>query len=123
MSLVLHLHLPGYVNKRNYRYWAPETAQELHQRPLYRDKLTVCWGLRSASAGAFSPYVFEGNEGAAVTVTSERQVDMFRELALRRRGMDLCTVRLQQDGATAPTVRAFDCRARSDTTARHLSSR
>jgi len=27
-----HFHLSGYVHKQNYRYWAPENPQELHQR-------------------------------------------------------------------------------------------
>ena len=30
-----HFHLPGYVNKQNYRYCAPEKPHELHQRPLH----------------------------------------------------------------------------------------
>ena len=34
-----HLHLSGYVNKQNYRYWAPENPQELHQRPPLQRKI------------------------------------------------------------------------------------
>jgi len=55
------------------------------------------------------PYLFEENEGAAVIVTSERYVTMLRnfcEPELRRRGNDLSSVWLQQDGATAHTGRA-----------------
>ena len=36
-----HFHLSGYVNKQNYHYWAPENPQELHQRPLQSERLTV----------------------------------------------------------------------------------
>ena len=33
-----HFHLSDYVNKQNYRYWAPENPQELHQRPLHSER-------------------------------------------------------------------------------------
>ena len=71
-----HFHLSGYVNKQNYRSWAPENAQELHQRPLHSERLTVCCGI--ASFRVLGPYFFEENEGSAVTVTSERHVAMLR---------------------------------------------
>ena len=40
-----HFHLSGYVNKQNYHYWAPENPQELHQRPLHSERLTVWCGI------------------------------------------------------------------------------
>jgi hypothetical protein len=61
----------------------------------------ICWGL--------GPYLFEDNEGAAVTVTSKRYVEMLRnfcEPELRRRAINLSSAWFQQDGATAHTVRA-----------------
>jgi len=67
-----HFHLSGYVNKQNYRYWAPENSQELHQRPLHSEILTVSCGI--ISFGVLGPYFFEDNEGGAVTVTLERYV-------------------------------------------------
>ena len=69
--------------------------------------MTVWCGI--VSFGVLGPCVFEDNEGAAVTVTSERYVTMlriFREPELRRRGIDLSSVWFQQDGATAHTARA-----------------
>jgi hypothetical protein len=36
-----HIHLLGYVNKENYHYWAREYPQELNQRPLHSERLTV----------------------------------------------------------------------------------
>jgi hypothetical protein len=48
-----HFHLPGYVNKQNYHYWAPENPQELHQRPLHSERLTVWCGI--ASFGVLRP--------------------------------------------------------------------
>ena len=58
---------------------------------------------------SFGVLVFEDNEGAAVTVTSERNVAMLRnfcEPGLHRHGTDLSSVWLQQDRATAHTGRA-----------------
>ena len=55
-----HFHLSGYVNKQNYCYWAPENPQELHQRPLHSERLTVWCGI--ASFGVLDPYFFEDNE-------------------------------------------------------------
>ena len=40
-----HFHLSGYVNKQNYHSWAPENPQELHQRPLHSERLTVWCGI------------------------------------------------------------------------------
>jgi len=101
-----HFHLSDYVNKQNYRYLAPEIPQELHQRALHSERLTVLCGI--ASFGVLGPYFFEDEESAAVTVTSERYVAMLRNICepeLRRRGIDLSSVCFQQDGAKAHTAR------------------
>jgi hypothetical protein len=102
---MLHFHLPGYVNNQNYRYRSPKNPHELHQRPLYSDKLTVRCGI--TSFGVLGPYFFEDKEGAGVTVTCERYVEILRnycEPELRRR-IDLSSVWFQEDGATASTAR------------------
>jgi hypothetical protein len=55
------------------------------------------------------PYFFEDNEVAAIPVTSKRYVAMLLSYCkpeLRRREIDLSSVWLQQDGATAHTARA-----------------
>jgi hypothetical protein len=36
-----HFHLSGSVNKQNFRYWANEDPQLLHQRPLHSAHVTV----------------------------------------------------------------------------------
>ena len=75
----------AHMNKQNYHYWAPENPQELHQRPLHSERLTVWCGITS-----FGPYFFEDNEGAAVTVTFEHYVAVLRnfcEPELRCRGI------------------------------------
>ena len=98
-------HLSRYVNKQDYRYWAPENPQELHQRPLHSERLTVCCGI--ASFGVLGPYFFEDNEGAVVTVTYYvAMIRNFCEPELGRRGIDPSSVRFQQVGATAHTARA-----------------
>ena len=97
MTVEAHFHLSGYVNKQNYRYWAPENPHELHQHNLHSERLTVWCGI--ASFGVLGPYFFEDNEGAAVTVTSKRYVAMLRnfcEPEFRRRGIDLSSVWFQQ---------------------------
>ena len=32
-------YLNGFVNKQNYRYWAPHNPREIHQKPLHGEKL------------------------------------------------------------------------------------
>jgi hypothetical protein len=106
ISHVLHFHLPGYVNNQNYRYRAPKNPQQLHQRPLHSDELTIRCGI--TSFWVLGPYFFEDNEGAAATVMTEGHVEMSRivcEPELRRRAIDPPSVRLQQDGATGHTSR------------------
>jgi len=102
-----HFHLSGYVNKQtNLSLLAPENPQELHQRPLHNERLTVWCGI--TSFGVLGPYFFEDNEGAAIIVTSERYVAVlhhFCEPELCRRGIDLSSVWFQQDGAAAHTTR------------------
>ena len=63
------------VNKQNCRFWAAENPRELHQRPLHTAKLSVWCGI--SKVGIVGPYFFE-EEGTAVTVTSERYVEMLR---------------------------------------------
>jgi hypothetical protein len=91
ISHVRHFHLPGYVSNQNYRYWAPKNPHELHQRPLYSEKLTIRCG---SIFGVLGPYFFEDNEGAEVIVTCERYVEMLRNCRQPelRRGLDLSSV-------------------------------
>jgi len=96
MTEEAHFHLSCYVNKQDYCYWAPENPQELISVLSTAKDLTVCCGI--ASFGVLGPYFFEVNEGAAVTVTSERYVATLRnfcEPELRRCGIDLSSVWFQ----------------------------
>jgi hypothetical protein len=36
-----HFHLSGCVNKQNFRCWAEENPQQLHQLPLHSARVTV----------------------------------------------------------------------------------
>ena len=36
-----HFHLNGNVNKQNFCSWSPMNPRQLHERPLYCDKVTV----------------------------------------------------------------------------------
>ncbi|KAE9522082.1 hypothetical protein AGLY_017526 [Aphis glycines] len=63
-----HFHLSGTVNKQNFRYWATENPQEIHQRPLHSPYVTVWCAV--AEFGVLGPYFFEEN-GQKVTVTAD----------------------------------------------------
>jgi hypothetical protein len=100
-----HFLLSGYVNKQNYRHWAAENPQKLPQRPLQSDKLTVWCGI--SSFGVLGPYLFEDNEGAAVTVTSQHRVEILRnfcEQVTSSWNRSLFSM-APKDGATAHTAR------------------
>jgi hypothetical protein len=49
-----HLYLSGYINKQNFRYWAPDNPRKIHQRPLHSSKVTVWCSV--ASFGVVGPY-------------------------------------------------------------------
>lgn len=105
MSDEAHFHLDGFVNKQNYRYWAPTNPRQLHQRPLHSLKVTVWSGV--FSEGIIGPYFFE-DAGSTVTVTSARYVEMLNTFLgpeLQRRGVEVSQLWFQQDGATAHTAR------------------
>lgn len=107
MSDEAHFHLNGMVNKQNCRYWASENPRELHERPLHSPKVTVWCAI--GKAGIIGPYFFEDNDGNAVTVNSERYIQMIKNFflpELRRKRMHIRRVWFQQDGATAHTARA-----------------
>ncbi|KDR18551.1 hypothetical protein L798_07370 [Zootermopsis nevadensis] len=100
------IHLRGYVNKQNFRYWAEENPCLLHQSPLNSQKVTVWCGL--SSFGILGPYSFEDNNGHAVTVSVERCAAMLNEFLLpelRRRHNDIRLVWFQQDGTTSHMAR------------------
>lgn len=79
MSDEAHFHLPGYVNKQNFRYWSGENPQELHQKPLHSAKVTV-WCVM-CSTGIISPFFFLMK---AVTVNAERYSEMLRTFFIPR---------------------------------------
>jgi len=69
-----HFHVSGFVNKQNFRYWSQANCQELHEKPLHSQKMTV-WCAMSAS-GIIGPYFFENVAGNAVTVNVDRYVEI-----------------------------------------------
>lgn len=107
MSDEAHFHLSGYVNKQNFRYWAQGNPAQLHQRPLHSTKVTV-WCAVSCH-GVIGPYFFEDERGTAVTVTSERYVNMLETFLAPRLhtfpNLDIQHTWFQQDGATSHTAR------------------
>lgn len=99
-----HFHLNGHVNTQNCRYWCRENPKKKHQRPLHSPKVTV-WGAMSAS-GIIGPFFFEDHQGRAVTVNSQRYVDMLQTFltpALQEFEGYTQDTWFQQDGATCHT--------------------
>ena len=115
-----HFHLSDYVNKQNCRYWAPVNPQQLHQRPLHSEGLTVSCGI--ASFGVLGPYVFEDKESAADTVTYERYVAMLRnfcESEVRRRAIDSLLSTVSARWSNSPHSKGIDeCCAENVSTTR-----
>lgn len=101
-----HFHLNGTVNKQNFRYWASDNPQVIHERPLHSPKLTVWCAV--SQLGVIGPYFFEEG-GVTSTVTSDRYVSMLSnfvhpkiEEIVETEG--LADLWFQQDGATAHTA-------------------
>lgn len=62
----IHLHIEGYVNKQQFRYWNVRNPRHMHQETLHKPKVTV-WYAISASV-IVSPYFFKNQHGQTVTV-------------------------------------------------------
>lgn len=70
----IHFHLNGHVNKQNCRYCGATNSKHKRKRPLDLPKVTV--GAAMSAWGIIGPYFFKGARGNAVTVNSERYVQM-----------------------------------------------
>ena len=69
MSDEANFPLHSTVNKQNFQYWSAANPHELHQHPLYDQKVTVecaVW-----SRGVTGQYFFEDADEQAITVTSK----------------------------------------------------
>lgn len=105
MSDEAHFHLSGFVNKQNFRYWAPENPQRIHEKPLHSVKVTVWCAI--SSRAILGPYFFEDENGRSVTVNTLRYVNMlenFLQPQLARNPV-YENMFFQQDGATCHTSR------------------
>lgn len=99
-----HFSLGGYVNKQNCRIWGSENPHSIVEVPLHPQKVTVWCALWSG--GVIGPYFFEDDQGATVTVNSERYGRMLTDFFWHEiEGMDLADKWFQQDGATSHTTR------------------
>lgn len=101
-----HFHLDGYVNKQNYRYWAPNNPHNKHSKSLHTQKVTVWCAISGSSI--IGPYFFEDAVGRSVTVSSVNYCEMIQNFFLPR--LQNCpfvnrNTWFQQDGATAHTAR------------------
>ena len=92
------------MNKQNFRFWARENPQNLHEKPLHSERVTVWCAMTSSCV--IGPYFFEDDQDAAVTVTAERYNNMLNEYFLPElHRLQLTDMWMQQDGATSHTAR------------------
>lgn len=95
-----HLHMSGFMNKQNCRYWAPNNPHECQQRLPHNANVTVWCSI--SSHGITGPHFFKNEGGHTVTVDTE-WYKVILETFLQN-GLHPCQVDLvcfQQDGATA----------------------
>ena len=100
-----HFHVSGFVNKQNFRYWSQANPRELHEKPLHSQKVTVLCAM--SASGIIGPYFFQNEAGNAVTVNTDRYVEMLQNFftpQLARFPVNENTL-FQQDGATSHTAR------------------
>jgi hypothetical protein len=103
MSDEAHFQPSGVVNKQNCRYWSPQNLNELREKPLHSERVTVRCSV--SSQAVIGPFFFEDNEGKATTVTAARYMHMI-ETFLRNQLTRFPSITwFQQDGATAHTAR------------------
>ena len=96
-----HCLLSGHINKQNMHCWSQAHPHEHTNQPLSQEKVTVWCAI--GRNGVIGPYFFEGENGNQVTVDTDRYIALVRTKfipALRRkRGVDMNSVKYQQDGA------------------------
>jgi hypothetical protein len=69
-----HFELSDVVNKQSCRYSSPQNPNELHEKPLQSERVTVWCSV--SSQGVIGSFFFEDNEGKATTLTAARYVHM-----------------------------------------------
>ncbi len=94
-----HFYLNETVNKQNCRYYAVENPQNIVEKPLHSERITVWCGV--AEWRIVGPYFF------TQTVNTERYVEMLRSFLVPqlKRRRKLSRTFFQQDGATCHTSR------------------
>jgi len=102
MSDEAHFTLSGSVNSQNYRYYAEENPQIIHEEPLHDQKVTVWCGITAEKV--IGPYFFQDVHGKAITVNGERYRAMIRDFLMPKvEENEMQGYWFQQDGATAHT--------------------
>lgn len=102
-----HFLLSGHVNSKNNIFWGSTLPEYCLQRPLHSIKCTAWVAL--SKHGIIGPYWFEDGNEHAVTVNTERYLQVLRKFSAalgRRRGVVREAQWFQQDGATPHTSNA-----------------
>lgn len=104
MSDETHFDLNGVINKQNTRFWGTDNPQNIHERPLHPERVTVWCGITAERV--IGPYFFEDAAGNTITVNGQRYREMledFFKVGMEEQGPQ--NMWFQQDGATAHTAR------------------
>ena len=97
--------LGGYVNKQNCRIWGTKVPHAYIEKPTHPKRVTVWSGFWLR--GLIGPFLFENEQGDAVTVNGDRYRAMMNEFWLRTiEENDIGNIWFQQDSTACHTGEA-----------------
>ena len=99
-----HFLLSGHVNSKNNIFWGSALPEHCLQRPLH-STLCTAW-VALSKHGVIGPYWFEDDDEHAMTVSTERYLQILRKLWTdlgQRRSVVRAEQWFQQDGTTPHT--------------------
>ena len=98
-----HFDFGGYVNKHNCRIWGTENPHAYVEKPMHPKRVTVWCGFWSR--GIIGPFLFENEQGEAVTVNGDCYRAIFNEFLFTKiEEEDIGNIWFQQGGATCHTA-------------------
>ena len=100
-----HFDLGGYVNKQNCRICCTQNPHAYIEKPAHPKRVTV-W-CEFWSRGIIGSFVFENEQGEAVTVNGDCYSTMLNEFLFTKiEEEDIGNIWFEQDGATCHTAEA-----------------
>ena len=100
-----HFDLGEYVSKQNCRIRGTENPHAYIEKPTHSKRVTVWCGFRSR--GIIGPFLFENEQGEAVTVNGDRYRAMWNEFLFTKiEEHDIGNIWFQHNDATCHTAEA-----------------